>query len=300
MTFLAFLAALSLAVLAFELASALQTTLSIFGGHGRLAGARVENANQPAMRRRSTWEGLLLAVFPARFDVSQVKDAAKVTNLLRRAGYPYDTPGEFYAAAMRMFSIYLAIGGLLAGAMVFLNAPLAAPVLVLIFVFLGLRRPYVRLRLLAKKRAEAMHSNMLIGLATLNSLLSAGMGAQEALRRTASIGGPFCNLLGLLVARMEIEDFGKAIEVVRAHLPDPSDIESELFLRDIEDFFVRNRPLLSGVHALQDAMHRGVLEATEARAALVRQRSGLFGILAVMGLIFSMISPFLGRFTTGS
>ena len=292
MTFLAFLAALSLAVLAFELASALQTTLSIFGGHGRLAGARVENANQPAMRRRSTWEGLLLAVFPARFDVSQVKDAAKVTNLLRRAGYPYDTPGEFYAAAMRMFSIYLAIGGLLAGAMVFLNAPLAAPVLVLIFVFLGLRKPYVRLRMLAKKRAEAMHGNMLIGLATLNSLLSAGIGAQEALRRTASIGGPFCNLMGLLVARMEIEDFSKAIEVVRAHLPDPSDIESELFLRDIEDFFVRNRPLLSGVHALQDAMHRGVLEATEARAALVRQRSGLFGILAVMGLIFSMLSPF--------
>ena len=298
MTFLAFLAALSLAVLAFELASALQTTLSIFGGHGRLAGARVENANQPAMRRRSTWEGLLLAVFPARFDVSQVKDAAKVTNLLRRAGYPYDTPGEFYAAAMRMFSIYLAIGGLLAGAMVFLNAPLAAPVLVLIFVFLGLRRPYVRLRLLAKKRAEAMHSNMLIGLATLNSLLTAGMGAQEALRRTASIGGPFCNLLGLLVARMEIEDFGKAIEVVRAHLPDPSDIESELFLRDIEDFFVRNRPLGSGVRALQEAMHRSIVEATQARAALVRQRSGLFGILAVMGLIFSMISPFLGQLTS--
>jgi len=298
MTFLAFLAALSLAVLAFELASALQTTLSIFGGHGRLAGARVENANQPAMRRRSTWEGLLLAVFPARFDVSQVKDAAKVTNLLRRAGYPYDTPGEFYAAAMRMFSIYLAIGGLLAGAMVFLNAPLAAPVLVLIFVFLGLRKPYVRLRMLAKKRAEAMHGNMLIGLATLNSLLSAGMGAQEALRRTASIGGPFCNLLGLLVARMEIEDFGKAIEVVRAHLPDLSDIESELFLRDIEDFFVHNRPLGSGIRALQESMHRSIVEATQARAALVRQRSGLFGILAVMGLIFSMISPFLGQLTS--
>jgi len=296
MTFLAFLAALSLAVLAFELASALQTTLSIFGGHGRLAGARVENANQPAMRRRSTWEGLLLAVFPARFDVSQVKDAAKVTNLLRRAGYPYDTPGEFYAAAMRMFSIYLAIGGLLAGAMVFLNAPLAAPVLVLIFVFLGLRKPYVRLRMLAKKRAEAMHGNMLIGLATLNSLLSAGMGAQEALRRTASIGGPFCNLLGLLVARMEIEDFGKAIEVVRAHLPDLSDIESELFLRDIEDFFVHNRPLGSGIRALQESMHRSIVEATQSRAALVRQRSGLFGVLAVLGLIFSMISPFLGGF----
>jgi len=63
MTFLAFLAALSLSVLAFELASALRTALGVFGGHGRLAGARVENANQPAVRRRSTWEALLLAFF---------------------------------------------------------------------------------------------------------------------------------------------------------------------------------------------------------------------------------------------
>ena len=39
-------------------------------------------------------------------------------------------------------------------------------------------------------------------------------------------------------------------------------------------------------------MHRSVVELTEARAALVRQRSGLFGVLAVVGLVLAIIAPF--------
>ena len=164
----------------------------------------------------------------------------------------------------------------------------------LIFAFLGLRRPYVRIKTLAKKRAEAMRSNMLIGLSVLSALLSSGVAVQEALRRSASVGGPFCNLLGLLVARMEVDDFGKAIEVTRAHLPDASDIEVNLFLRDIYDFFANNRPVLSSVQGLQEAVHRSVVELTEAKAALVRQRAGLFGVLAVVGLILAILAPFMG------
>ncbi len=125
----------------------------------------------------------------------------------------------------------------------------------------------------------------------------AGVGVQEALRRTASVGGPFCNLLGLLIARMEVEDFRKALATTQAHLPDPGDVEAHLFLRDVEAFFVHNRPLLASVQALQEAIHRNVIEATEARAALVRQRSGLFGVLAVVGLVISLIAPFASIFT---
>ena len=91
---------------------------------------------------------------------------------------------------------------------------------------------------------------MLIGLSVLGSLLSSGVGVQEALRRASTVGGPFCNLLGLLVARMEVDDFTKAIEVTRAHLPDPKDVEANLFLRDIYDFFANNRPVLSSVQGL--------------------------------------------------
>lgn len=289
MTFFAFLGALSLSVLAFELMSVFQSAFSTFGGN------RLMNLNPTNLAaRRSTWEALLVAILPGRFDPNQAKNAADVISLLRRAGYPYDTPGEFYAVAIRDFSIFLAVGGLLAGALAAMNIVMAAPVIAMIFIFLGLRRPYVRVKTLAKKRAEGLRNNMLIGLSVLSSLLSSGVGVQEALRRSSTVGGPFCNLLGLLVARMEVDDFTKAVEVTRAHLPDPSDVEANLFLRDIYDFFANNRPVLSSVQGLQESVHRSVVEATEARAALVRQRAGLFGVMAVLGLVLAIIAPFMG------
>lgn len=289
MTLLAFLGALSVSVLAFELLSTFQNAISVFGNN------RLTTLSTPATaKRRSTWEALLVAILPGRFDPDQAKNMTDVISLLRRAGYPYDTPGEFYAVAMRDFSLYLAVGGLLAGALAALNVLAAAPVIALIFVVLGLRRPYVRLKTLAKKRAESLRNNMLIGLSVLSALLSSGVGVQEALRRASAVGGPFCNLLSLLVARMEVDDFAKSVEITRAHLPDPNDVEANLFLRDIYDFFANNRPVLSSVQGLQESVHRTVVELTESRAALVRQRAGLFGVLAVVGLVLSILAPFIG------
>ena len=289
MTPLIFIAALALSVLAFELMSILQIRLQ----PDRLKG--IQGGPDQGQSRRSTWHALLIALWPGRFDPAATRDRADVVSLLRRAGYPYATPGEFYAASIRTFSLYLGIGGLLAGAMYSLGQGLLPAVLLAAsFVFLGLRRPYVRLRLLAKQRAGALRSNMLTGLAVLNALLTSGVSVQEALRRTSGVGGPFCNLLGLLVVRMEVEDFGQALATATAHLPDPDDVEAGLFLRDVGDFFGHNRPLLSGVRGLQEAVHRLVVEETTARAALVRQRSGLFGVLSVMGLVIAIIAPFLG------
>jgi hypothetical protein len=291
MTLLIFLGALSLSILAFEVAS------SLSGGlvkRGRLLG--VQTNSDLSIPRRSAGFALLGAVWPARFDPSTATNIADVVDLLRRAGYPYETPGAFYAAAVRTFSLFLAIGGLFAGVMFSMGMGAAGVALAAIFIFLGLRRPYLQLKSLAKRRAVAMRNNMLTGLAMLNSLLASGVGVQEALRRVAGVGGPFCNLLGLLIARMEVDDFAKAIQTTRAHLPDPGDVETNLFLRDVEDFFIRNRPLSSSVQALQEAVHRNVVESTETRVALVRQRSGLFGILAVMGLVISIIAPFVGIF----
>lgn len=289
MTLLAFLGALSLSVLAFELLSTFQNAFSVFGNNRLVTLSTTSTA-----KRRSTWEALLVAILPGRFDPEQAKNMTDVISLLRRAGYPYDTPGEFYAVAMRDFSLYLAVGGLLAGALAALNVLAAAPVIALLFVVLGLRRPYARLKTLAKKRAESLRNNMLIGLSVLSALLSSGVGVQEALRRASAVGGPFCNLLGLLVARMEVDDFAKAVEITRAHLPDSNDVEANLFLRDIYDFFANNRPVLSSIQGLQESVHRTVVELTESRAALVRQRAGLFGVLAVVGLVLSILAPFIG------
>ncbi len=71
-------------------------------------------------------------------------------------------------------------------------------------------------------------------------------------------------------------------------------IKSRLFLRDIYDFIANNCPVLSSVQGLQESVHRTVVEATEARAALVRQRAGLFGVLAVVGLVLAILAPFMG------
>ena len=289
MTFFAFLGALSVSVVTFELMAAFQNVFSTFGSNRLMS----INANS-STARRSTWEALLVAILPGRFNPDQAKNMADVINLLRRAGYPYDTPGDFYAAAIRDFSMFLAVGGMMAGALAAMGMIAFAPVIAMIFILLGLRRPYVRLRMLAKRRAEGLRNNMLIGLSVLSSLLSSGVGVQEALRRASTVGGPFCNLLGLLVARMEVDDFTKAIEITRAHLPDPADVEANLFLRDIYDFFANNRPVLTSVQGLQESVHRTVVEMTEARAALVRQRSGLFGVLAVLGLVLAIIAPFMG------
>ncbi|MEJ2710659.1 MAG: hypothetical protein P8074_23810, partial [Anaerolineales bacterium] len=294
---LIFLGALSLAVLAFELLTALQAALSSYGRTrtaSRLAGALAEGA--PAPVRRSTWEALLVAFFPRRFGLLPDGISADVVSLLRRAGYPYDTPGAFYAAAVQSFAAFLLLAGLLAGALAALGQPLAAPFAALGLIILGLRWPYARLKRLAHRRAGALRSNLLLGLAVLESLLASGVQVQEALRRTAGIGGPFNNLLGLLVARMKVEGFEQALETVRSHLPDSSDMEAQLILQDLEDFFIRGRPILESVRALREAARRGMVEATEARAALVRQRSSLYGILAVLGLLFFLIGPFLGSF----
>jgi len=99
--------------------------------------------------------------------------------------------------------------------------------------------------------------------------------------------------MGLLVARMEIEPHGKAIETTRAHVPDPHDVDMQLFLRDIYDHFVRGRPILNGITALRVSVHRNILEATEKRTSVVLQRTSMLGIFAIVGLILSIILPFM-------
>src|SRR3990170_3257314 len=112
MSFFAFVGALSMSVFAFELASALSGGLF---QPDRLRG--VTSGSGVAQPRLSAWHALLVAIWPRRFDPRAAINLADVTNLLRRAGYPYDTPGEFYAAAAGTFSAYLAVGSLLAGIM---------------------------------------------------------------------------------------------------------------------------------------------------------------------------------------
>jgi len=294
MAFFAFLAALCLAIVGHEIAALIQVLIF---GHRRtiLDGPRVADDIQiPKKRPGTTLDAILLAVFPKRFDESYATNVTDVVGLLRRSGYYYATPGEFYAAAIRDFSQYLVIGVALAVGLVILDMPVAAVPILVIYIVLGLRRPYSRLKRVAKKRDDAMKNNMLLGLSVLESLLSVSTGAQTAFAETAKIGGPFCNLLALLAVQIEKSPPDKAVEVVAAHLPNPRDIEANLFLADVLAYFQESRRILSGVSALRLSVHRLVLDNTEERAALVRQRANLFGIFSVVGLLLALILPYMG------
>ena len=132
MTGFAFLGALSVATFVFEILSAFQ--YGIFR-HSRLDGA-FQDANK-IPQRRSTWDAALIAIFPKRFDPEQAKNKLDVVGLIRRAGYPYDTPGEFYAVAIREFSKYLLVGGLMAGALATNGMLVAAPLFAAFYIYLG-------------------------------------------------------------------------------------------------------------------------------------------------------------------
>ena len=242
--------------------------------------------------RRSTWVLLFGILFPRYFDRDQVFQRHNVVDLIRRSGYhPYATPGAYYAALLSSFSLGLALaaagGGLLAliGA-----APLAVPFGFLILVW-AYRRPGARLREAVKKRAASMRQNMLLGLSQLSVYLESGVGVQEALRRTGSLGGPFCNLLAFLVARMEVEDIRTALQRVRQHVPDPSDTNMRLFLNDLEGYFLRQRPLAPAIRALRDAVRRDIRNLTLERAATVKRRAVIYGIFAIIGLLLSGVGP---------
>jgi hypothetical protein len=80
MTIVIFLSALALSVLTFELLTSLQRATAVFGAN------RLSNMNDTTASHRSTWEALLVAVLPGRFDGENAKNNADVVSLLRRAG----------------------------------------------------------------------------------------------------------------------------------------------------------------------------------------------------------------------
>ncbi len=292
MTLLIFLTALAGAALALEVASLL--TRQKLTSPLTVQVDDVDDAD--GVTQASAWYGILGVVLPQWFSPSRARGRERVVDLIRRAGYhPYGSVNEFYVGAMAEFGKGIVQAAVVA-ALIYL---LALPHILNLFVAIGIlwlayNRPYARLKVAAKQRAELMRPNMLAGLAELESLLEAGVGVQEALRRTAQLGGPFCNLLGLLVARLEVEDAAQALKRVEQHIPDPHDTNMVLFLRDLEDYFLRQRPLLQSVRALRRSVHQDIVNATIARASKVKRTAGLFGIIAVVGMVISILAPVFG------
>jgi Flp pilus assembly protein TadB len=290
MLFLSFVAATAAMIVAYE----------ILSKRRKIAKSALEGYHvaEPSLETPtpSLLQAIAVALFPNYLTDQNAKRHENIIDLLRRTGYAFQTPGEFYAYAVRVFIQNAVIGTALAAVCVLIEIPEIAPLAAGFLIYDGLKKPYRKLNILAKKRAQAFRNNMLAGLSTMKSLLEAGVGVQEAMRRTAEVGGPFCNFLLLIVSRMELDQFTDAMEIAYKHLPDPKDVEAVMFLKDLESYFVYNRELLPAVSALQENMRRIIVEETESRAALVKQRASLYGVFAVIGMLITLIIPFVISF----
>ncbi|MFZ1043223.1 MAG: hypothetical protein WAN58_18135, partial [Anaerolineales bacterium] len=86
-----FVGAVAAAILIFDLMNAL--TQSALGGQDRLNFGPSSDADRTlAVRKRSSLDAVLIAVWPERFDPDRATSIPDVVDLLRRAGYPYETP----------------------------------------------------------------------------------------------------------------------------------------------------------------------------------------------------------------
>lgn len=292
MLVIAFVGALALSLVAFEVANVLVSGSTV--SRGRLLSA-TDFTRPETPTGLNTWQALVAALWPTRFHPAQAATRRNVVERLRRAGYPFATTGEFYAYAVRTFAIHAVAGILMAGALVANGGNILIAVgIFLLLTWYGLRKPYRRLDRAVKERSEAMKFNMLPILASVHAYLRAGLGVQDALRSAWQLGGPFGNMLGFLLARMEIEPFPRALQNTKEHYPDPEDVIASRFFDAIEAYFMRNRPMLETVEALLDDLRDEHADAAAERVALTKRQAGLFGVLAVAGLVISLIWPALG------
>ena len=287
----AFIGALALAVAVLEIGTGMQRGWS--KQVGRLSRGVV--GEEEKEYRLSTWQALLIAVLPGRFDPNQQSSGQEdIASLIKRSGYLYDTPGDYYLDCIRTFTVYLIAGAVTAGAVYMLGLGVAAPFIAAFFIYLGLTRPRARLKAAIDARAEAMKKNMLPGLVLLECLLASSKTLENALKEVGKLGGPFCNLMLYFTVRLSRRvSAPQALEETRAHVPDPGDPEMQLFLKYISDFYEQSNPLLPAITSLRKAVYRNMVEDTQKRIALVMQRTSLFGIFAVVGLILSIILPFM-------
>lgn len=294
--FFGLLSGLGLAALGFELFSARRRR--------RRLGLKPPSAAPAGAPRRGLLGAVLAVLWPARFDPARAP--GDLAARLRRSGYYYPTVGDYYAARVRDFGLAFVVGIFLPGALAAnfgLPAGLVAAPLALLFAVYGARRTDGRLRRVTARRAEALPFGMLPVLVVFRSLLAAGVDYQEALRRAAA-AAPEGAVFAWVVRRLlrVLEETGElrlALAEAEADLPDPADPHARGFLRALALHGERGYGLLEPTDAVIRSLSRELVERTEARAAVIRQRAGLFGVFAVLGMVFSVVAPaLLGGFLT--
>lgn len=274
-------------------------------GAGAAAGAFYELVNAAASRRRSFLRGrrepslfrvIIAAAFPGRFDPTRLPRS--IPELIRRSGYLYAGPAEYTAVAARDLAFFLLLGALMSGAaLLATRGSLAAAVAVaMVFGFIGLRRPRSRLKAAVKRRAENVPFSLLNVLAISTPVFQSG-GIYAGLEVASQQPGVIGNLCRMLLFHLRNgAPPSEAVRLVIEHLPDPDDPLAETFFRTIEAGLVGGQGAAEALKELLNMTTQHVHELVEARAAVAKRMAGLFGVIAVIGMVLSIILPGLGAF----
>jgi len=305
LTFVAFVFAIALCVFVFEI---LNSILVRKGADPRNE-AQIRLDSMPApedqdtkVYKRNTLESFILALWPSRFDPNAARDRETVESLLRRSGYYYKTVGEFYAAALRDFVMFLVVGVVMIILMSMMNMAVVGVVMAALLIYNGLRWPYGRLKNVAKQRADALQNNMLVGLSVIEAITSAGKGMDKATKVAAGVGGPFCAILGYYnyMVTKGGNNVETALEAAKTFLPDRNNLDAVLFLDTLKDISSGEQSrLVQVVRAHRLETHRKILNSAEERASKVRSRAVLYGFMAAVGMILTLVLPYVFTFSIG-
>ena len=297
MNFLAFIVAVCAATFVFGVASMIRSTKTVVA----------RQTNEPQLQSelteplgRNALEALLVGLLPSRFNPNHAKNHESVTVLIKRSGYYYKTVGEFYAAAVGDFVKFLLLAVFIAGLMTMMNMMVFGVALAAVFVYAGLRAPYDRLKGLAKKRAEALHNNMMVALTVMEAMLTAGANAQTAIEKASRIGGPFCGVLSIFVKELagNTNNADQATDEALKYLPDPNDMDAVLLLEALRQNMKGARPkFLQALRATREEVFRTIVGSTEERAAKVQSQANVFGIFAVIGILVTILLPYVIGFS---
>jgi len=301
--FFAFIFAVAMSVLVMEIFSPL-----IFGEKRSEAQERTDDVKvkddsntETKIYKHNTLEALVLVFWPSRFDPNRASDRETVDGLLRRSGYYYSTVGEFYAAALRDFVLFLVVGVVMAGLMAMMKMAPLGLLMAALLIYNGLRWPYGRLKNIAKQRAEAVQNNMLIAMTIMESLSAVGKTAQEGAQCAAQLGGPFCAVLNSYLASlaMKPEDPDEAMEKAKSYLPDINNLDAVLFLDAIKDSEKARGRFLDIVHAARIEAQRKILNGSAARASSIQQKAVLYGFMSAVGMVATLVLPYVFSFSVG-
>lgn len=236
---------------------------------------------------------------PVLEDMARRQDPQKrerVELMLRRSGWKYKTPGDFYAARVLMAAMFF-VGGavflIISGTKEMFWAPLLMGIL-------GYFLPLQEVRSALKERERQVLTEMAFALERLAILLRSGLALHAAINVLAEApGGPFMAALrnvGMEIVSGRVADLDEVLDEMERDLPDHHQIH--LFINRLKLGF-RGTPIAGSLSVqagyLQGMLNSMILKRGLETVLIITTVGGAF-MLPALGLIV-MGPPLLMAFS---